>query len=161
MELESYRRNILDCSLNGVKKVVLCLNLESFKEELDRYNIDGGALVEKNENMKEYGDIVFNISTTVKIIAPKSGSVSCIVCIKNAIHISSIPLSAILAREITNTLDIIKREKDGFNIKTASFAAHRLMESALRFIDEVKRNIKIDKTINLNGEDNVTNDDKL
>jgi hypothetical protein len=47
MELESYRRNILDCSLNGVKKVILCLNLESFKEELDRYNIDGGALVEK------------------------------------------------------------------------------------------------------------------
>jgi hypothetical protein len=117
--------------------------------------------LKKNENIKEYGDIVFNISTTVKIIAPKSGSVSCVICIKNAIHISSIPLSAILAREITNTLDIIKREKEGFNIKTASFAAHRLMESALRFIDEVKRNIKIDKTISLNGEDNVTNDDKL
>jgi hypothetical protein len=90
----------------------LCLNLESFKEELDKYNIDGGALVEKNENMKEYGDIVFNISTTVKIIAPKSGSVSCLICIKNAISISSIQLSAILAREITNALDIIKREMD-------------------------------------------------
>ena len=161
MELESYRRNILDCSLNGVKKVILCLNHESFKEELDKYNIDGGALIEKNENIKEYGEIIFNISTTVKIIAPKSGAVSCLICIKNAIDISSIPLSAILAREITNTLDIVKREKEGLSIEAVSFAAHKLMESALRFIDEVKRNIKIDKTINLNGEDNVTNDDKL
>lgn len=138
MELESYRRNLLDCSLNGIKKVILCLNHESFKEELDKYNIDGGALIEKNENIEEYGDIVFNISTTVKIIAPKSGAVSCVICIKNAVHISSILLSAILAREITNVLDIVKREKDGLTIKTASFAAHKLMESALRFIDEVK-----------------------
>ena len=138
MELESYRRNILDCSLNGVKKVILCLNHESFKEELDKYNIDGGALIEKNENMEEYGEIIFNISTTVKIIAPKSGAVSCVICIKNAIDISSIPLSAILAREITNTLDIVKREKEGLNIEAVSFAAHKLMESALRFIDEVK-----------------------
>ena len=144
MELQSYKenilKNILDGKIGNIKKVILCLNEESFREELDKYNFQGGLLIEKNKNMELYGEIVFNLSTTIKATPPASDYSICIICIKNAISISPITLIGLLAREITHVLDIIKREKENIEVDTLSFAAKRLMESALRFIEEVKTN---------------------
>ena len=144
IELQNYKenilKNILDGKIGNIKKVILCLNEESFREELDKYNFQGGLLIEKDKNMELYGEIVFNISTTIKATVPSGDYSICIICIKDAINISPIPLSGILAREITHVLDIIKREKENIEVDTLSFAAKRLMESALRFIEEVKTN---------------------
>ena len=144
MELQSYRenilKNILDGKIGNIKKVILCLNEESFREELEKYNFQGGLLIEKDKNMELYGEIVFNLSTTIKATPPASDYSICIICIKNAISISPITLIGLLAREITHVLDIIKREKENIEVDTLSFAAKRLMESALRFIEEVKTN---------------------
>ena len=144
MELQSYRenilKNILDGKIGNIKKVILCLNEESFREELERYDFQGGLLIEKDKNMELYGEIVFNLSTTIKATSPASDYSICIICIKNAISISPITLIGLLAREITHVLDIIKREKENIEVDTLGFAAKRLMESALRFIEEVKTN---------------------
>lgn len=137
---ENILKNILDGKIGNIKKVILCLNEESFREELERYNSQGGLLIEKNKNMELYGEIEFNLSTTIKATLPSGNYSICIICIKDAINISSIPLSGILAREITHVLDMIKKEKEDIEIDTLSFAARRLMESALRFIEEVKTN---------------------
>ena len=135
---ENILKNILDGKIGNIKKVILCLNEESFREELEKYNFQGGLLVEKDKNMELYGEIVFNVSTTIKTTSLSGDYSICIICIKDATNISPIPLSGILAREITHVLDIIKREKENIEVDTLSFAAKRLMESALRFIDEVK-----------------------
>ena len=137
---ENILKNILDGKIGNIKKVILCLNEESFREELEKYNFQGGLLVEKDKNMELYGEIVFNLSTTIKATPPSSDYSICIICIKNAISISPITLIGLLAREITHVLDIIKREKENIEVDTLSFAAKRLMESALRFIEEVKTN---------------------
>ena len=137
---ENILKNILDGKIGNIKKVILCLNEESFREELDKYNFQGGLLVEKDKNMELYGEIVFNLSTTIKATPPASDYSICIICIKNAISISPITLIGLLAREITHVLDIIKREKENIEVDTLGFAAKRLMESALRFIEEVKTN---------------------
>ena len=54
MELQSYRenilKNILDGKIGNIKKVILCLNEESFREELEKYNLQGGLLIEKDKN---------------------------------------------------------------------------------------------------------------
>ncbi len=144
MGLQNYKenilKNILDGKIGNIKKVILCLNEESFREELEKYNFQGGLLMEKDKNMELYGEIVFNLSTTIKATSPASDYSICIICIKNAISISPITLIGLLAREITHVLDIIKREKENIEVDTLSFAAKRLMESALRFIEEVKTN---------------------
>ena len=137
---ENILKNILDGKIGNIKKVILCLNEESFRVELEKYNFQEGLLIEKDKNMELYGEIVFNFSTTVKATSPSSDYSICIICIKDAISISPIPLSGILAREITHVLDIIKKEKKDVEVDTLSFAAKRLMESALRFIEEVKTN---------------------
>ena len=135
---ENILKNILDGKIGNIKKVILCLNEESFREELEKYNFQGGLLIEKNKNMELYGEIVFNVSTTIKTTSLSGDYSICIICIKDAINISPIPLSGMLAREITHVLDIIKKEKENIEVDTLGFAARRLMESALRFIDEVK-----------------------
>ena len=53
---ENILKNILDGKVGNIKKVILCLNEESFREELDKYNFQGGLLVEKNKNMELYGE---------------------------------------------------------------------------------------------------------
>ena len=151
---ENILKNILDGKIGNIKKVILCLNEESFREELEKYNFQGGLLIEKDKNMELYGEIVFNISTTIKATVPSGDYSICIICIKNAIGISPITLIGLLAREITHVLDIIKREKENIEVDTLGFAAKRLMESALRFIEEVKTNgsdYEILEKVNIGG----------